>query len=302
MTWIIVIVLAIVFFLFYNSYKGIKDIKYVEKSGGLKIKYQELIDFILTNEKLKLKQINSNNIEIGYGFIGNGHIKFKFTEMSKNLMVRYQSKDNVDGIQNLAWKFNENEPQSEMIEKISKDLFVHTQQLNGLSKNDALKEYSKIKQQKEKIEEQSATVDNQYSTNQKSGLDELYKFIVSNYKKLPDYEVLDIAQTQCNTLMINANKLLQKNLHIWDDDRTYEFGDKIQLYASINLFISSLKRGERNIPLERNKALKNINELILQMQKDTQTNFLNSELSSQQNIIEEVYIPHLLLRYVILNI
>ena len=65
MTWIIIIAVAIVFFLFYNSYKGMKDIKYVEKSGGLRIKYQELIDFILTNEKLKLKQNNFNNIEIG---------------------------------------------------------------------------------------------------------------------------------------------------------------------------------------------------------------------------------------------
>lgn len=151
MTWIIIIIGAIISFFIYNSYKGIKDLKYVEKSGGLEIKYQEFIDFILSNEKLRLKQINSNNIEIGYSFIGNGHVKFKLTEMSKNLMVRYQSKDNVDGIQNLAWKFNENEPQSEMIEKISKDLFVHTQQLSGLSKNEALRAYSELSEKREEL-------------------------------------------------------------------------------------------------------------------------------------------------------
>lgn len=103
--WIIIIITAVVIFLVYNSYKGNQDIKNVEKSGGLENKYSELISFLMSNEKLRLSRKNSNNVEIGYSFIGDGYVRFHLTEMNNNLLIRYESKDMVDGIQKLAWKF-----------------------------------------------------------------------------------------------------------------------------------------------------------------------------------------------------
>lgn len=143
MIWIIIIVAIVAFFL-YNGYKGAKDIKNVEKYGGILNKYNILIEFIMTNKKLKLNQINSNNIEIGYNFIGNGYVKFKLIEISGILQIKYESKDLVDGVQRLIWKFSENEDQVKMAETISKDMFMHNLILQGTSKEEALKMYSEF--------------------------------------------------------------------------------------------------------------------------------------------------------------
>jgi hypothetical protein len=132
------IILVVVIFLIYNGYKGNNDIKNVEKFGGLENKYNILIKNIMSNEKLKLRKINSNNLEIGYSFIGNGYVYFKLIEMDKYLQVKYESKNMVDGIQRLVWKFNEEENQNEMFERISKDLAIHNLMLGGISKQEAL--------------------------------------------------------------------------------------------------------------------------------------------------------------------
>ena len=82
----------------------------------------------MSNEKLQLSNI-----------IGDGFVQFALTEMSRKLMVRYTSKDMINGIQNLGWKFNESTDQYEMFNQISKDLAVHNFMLSGLSKEEAIR-------------------------------------------------------------------------------------------------------------------------------------------------------------------
>lgn len=139
MTYIVIGIVLIVVFFIYNASKGGQDIKHVEKDGGLENKYRALIKYLMSNEKLQLRKINSNNIKIGYGFAGDGFVQFSLTEMSRKLMVRYTSKDNINGTQNLAWKFNEHTDQYEMFNQISKDLAVHNFMLSGLSREEAIR-------------------------------------------------------------------------------------------------------------------------------------------------------------------
>lgn len=150
-----VIIIAIVIFILYNSFKGNQDIKNVEKHGGLQNKYNELIQCIMSNEKLRLRTINPNNIEIGYSFAGGGYLFFKLIEMSGNLIVRYESKDFVDGVKKLAWKFNENDNQTQMFEKISKDLAIHNFMLSGLSRKEATEAVQEILEEQKQKSSQS---------------------------------------------------------------------------------------------------------------------------------------------------
>lgn len=142
MIWIIV--LAVIGFFLYLGIKGGKDIKNVEKYGGLDNKYKTLVNKMLYHsQKLKMKKINSNNLEIGYSFTG-GFVRFKLIEMNKRLQVRYMANSVIDGKSNIVWKFNEYEDQNEMFAKISKDLAIHTFMLEGLSREEAVKVYDKI--------------------------------------------------------------------------------------------------------------------------------------------------------------
>lgn len=144
MTYLILIIIAIIIIIIFNAFKGGKDIQNVEKYGGLRYKYTELIGYLMSNEKLKLTVINSNNVEIGYNFVGNGYVRFKLIELSKTLQVAYQSKDNINGIQNLVWKFGELEDQKKMFDTISKDLYINNLMLGGLSREEAINEYFEL--------------------------------------------------------------------------------------------------------------------------------------------------------------
>ncbi len=152
MIWVIIILVVVVFFI-YNLFEGNKDIKNVERYGGLELKYGVLIQKIMSNEKFKLRSINSNNLEIGYSFVGGGYVMFKLIEISGHLTIRYESKDMVDGIQKLAWKFEEFDNQSGMFDRISKDLAIHNLKLNGLSEQEANKVYQDTVEKNEKSKE-----------------------------------------------------------------------------------------------------------------------------------------------------
>lgn len=135
------IIIAVIAFFVYNSYKGNQDLANVNKYGGLKNKYSVLIEQIMTNKKLQLQELNPNNVYIGYSFIGNGYVRFKLIEMSKKLQVSYESKDMVDGVQKLLWKFDENEDQNIMFAKITKDLVINNIMKTGASREEALRLY-----------------------------------------------------------------------------------------------------------------------------------------------------------------
>ncbi len=141
---ITLIIVAIVIFIIYTGYKGNQDLKYVESFGGLKKKYNTLIQNLMSEEKMKLNIINSNKIEIGYNFIGGGYVFFRLIEMDKKLQIKYQSKDMVDGIQNIVWNFDESKNQDEMYEIITKELVVHNLMLRGMTREEAIEAINEI--------------------------------------------------------------------------------------------------------------------------------------------------------------
>ena len=145
--WIIVAIVVI--FIVYNGYKGNKDTKNVERFGGIDIKYATLVRLFMSNEKLQLYKHNANNLEIGYAFVGGGYVRFKLIEMSGKLQVAYQSKDMVDGLQNLVWNFDENQDQNKMFEKVSDDLAIHAMLSNGMTREEAIVSLQEMKNQQE---------------------------------------------------------------------------------------------------------------------------------------------------------
>ncbi|PZD78537.1 hypothetical protein [Mesonia sp. K7] len=171
MIWAIIILVIVVLFI-YNGYKGNKDIKNVERYGGLEFKYGVLIQKIMSNEKLKLRKINSNNLEIGYSFAGGGYVMFKLIEMSGHLTVRYESKDMVDGVQKLAWKFREFDNQVDMFDIITKDLTIHNLKLGGLSEQEASRVYQDMVEEDATSDKNSKEVNKQTYV-KKHNLDDL---------------------------------------------------------------------------------------------------------------------------------
>ncbi|PQL90752.1 hypothetical protein [Apibacter adventoris] len=128
----------------------------------------------------------------------------------------------------------------------------------------------------------------------------LEKLIDENYSKLSKQKVLDIAQEQANHLMIKTNSLLQANLYNWDNEKLKEYSYRVQSYANIISYILSVKNNEYNSDFKKIAKI-NANDLITLIRKETEDIFLNSSLNNQQNIIEEIYIPNLLLKWVINN-
>lgn len=132
MIWIIII--AIIAFVIYLSAKGNADLKNVEKYGGLKNKYKTLIDLIMSrNSFYQLNEINSNNIELT-----NTGMKFKLIEMDKKLQITWVWNSFGSGQNHkLLWKFDENEDQKKMYEKLNKDMAVQNLIDDGMTKQQA---------------------------------------------------------------------------------------------------------------------------------------------------------------------
>ncbi len=128
-------------------------------------------------------------------------------------------------------------------------------------------------------------------------MEELEKFIDSNYSKLPFTKVLDIAQEQCNYLMLSTNSQLQSNLHFWSDEKLKDATFKIQCYANLITFIISVKNNDSNHLSVT--AKQDISNLMLLIRKETELDFLNFNLKAQQEMIEQLYIPHLLIKWVV---
>jgi len=56
MTWVIIIAVVVIFFI-YNGIEGNKDIKNIEKHGGLEVKYNVLISLgIIPRSLLRMKR------------------------------------------------------------------------------------------------------------------------------------------------------------------------------------------------------------------------------------------------------
>lgn len=160
MIWIVVI--AIIAFFIYLSVKGNADIKNVNKYGGLRNKYKILIDRIMArNAYYRMNEINSNNI-----VLTNTGMSFKLIEMDKKLQITWIWNSFGSGrTHKLLWKFDENEDQEKMYEKINSDISIQNLIDDGMTKQQA-EDFYKINIEKN---------------------EEIQKHLVENFsKKYPD--------------------------------------------------------------------------------------------------------------------
>ncbi|MCT7905079.1 Uncharacterised protein [Candidatus Ornithobacterium hominis] len=134
MSWILIIVALGVTYFLYIGYKGNKDIKNVEKYGGLKIKYNTLIELIMARSSTtRLQQINSNNIRIT-----STGMMFKLIEIDKKIQITWDWHSFTTGkIHRLVWKFDENQDQNVMYETIKRDISIQNLLDDGLTKREA---------------------------------------------------------------------------------------------------------------------------------------------------------------------
>lgn len=128
---IIIVIIAVVIYL---SAKGNTDLKNVDKYGGLKNKYKTLIDLIMSrNSRYQLNEINSNNLELT-----NTGMIFKLKEMDKKLQITWVWNSFGSGQNHkLQWKFDENEDQVKMYERLHIDMAIQNLIDDGMTKQQA---------------------------------------------------------------------------------------------------------------------------------------------------------------------
>lgn len=146
-----IIIIAVIAFIIYLSFKGNADIQNVNKYGGLRNKYKTLIDQIMArNSFYQLNEINANNIELT-----NTGMKFKLIEMDKKLQISWIWNSFGTGqTHKLLWKFDENENQIKMYQKLEKDMALQNLIDDGMTKQQAEDFYAINRETNENVQNQ----------------------------------------------------------------------------------------------------------------------------------------------------
>jgi len=146
---IYIVIIAFITFIFYLSFKGNADIKNVDKYGGLKKKYETLIDQIMArNSFYQLNELNSNNIEIT-----NTGMKFKLIEIDKKIQITWLWNSFSSGqTHKLLWKFDENESPNKMYQILDRDMTIQNFIDDGMTKLQA-EDWFKIRRSKNEEEQ-----------------------------------------------------------------------------------------------------------------------------------------------------
>lgn len=129
--WIIIVIVVIVIVVLFNfnSDRNAQTNK-IDREGGMRKKYSELIEHLCGSKGEVLRQSGSS-ITIGASSIG-GSTLFILTQTFGNLTVQWKVDSPVFGKHNLEWEFPEYENQVKMIQKIESDLMQYNKKMMGL--------------------------------------------------------------------------------------------------------------------------------------------------------------------------
>jgi len=123
----IAVILIIIFL--YDRYKQV--IK-VGKEGGMKHKYRELIEFILSGDpRCKILHLTTDTVILGISNYGNSTL-YTLIQTFGTITIVWKVKSRVYGNHKLEWSFDEYGDQEYMAEKISNDLEKY--QINVMTK------------------------------------------------------------------------------------------------------------------------------------------------------------------------
>lgn len=119
--WVVILIIIIVVLVSFMA-KNKKQETYIAKQGGMKNKYKEIIEFILSQDK-RASIINEtgNSILLGLNSVG-GQTTFQLVQTYGNLTVQWKMNSPMFGKHELEWTFNEFLDQDKMISKIENDL------------------------------------------------------------------------------------------------------------------------------------------------------------------------------------
>ena len=118
-TIIITIVIFIIGLFLYDTSKQSTQIK---KEGGMRIKYRDLITYIISQDsKTRIFQETSNSITVGVSNIG-GTTLFILTQTYGKLTVQWKVDNPIFGKHSMAWDFPEYGDQETMMARIMNDL------------------------------------------------------------------------------------------------------------------------------------------------------------------------------------
>jgi len=133
MMWFAIISLSVIIlgWFFWDKYKMEQAIK---KTGGLSIKYRELIDILLeTIPHSRIIKERRSYLLLGSFSFATTTI-FEFVPTFSSITITYKSKSLMFGKHKLRWQFPINEDQEYMFYKINKDIneyLSHNKKLNN---------------------------------------------------------------------------------------------------------------------------------------------------------------------------
>ena len=118
-----VIILALITWIFIQFFKDVnKQARHVQAGGGMRKKYEILVDYLLYMEPGG-RIIDETNTNITIGYQGaSGYIIFDIIQTFGTITIQYKAENIIYGKHKLEWIFNEYAPQNQMIEQIIKDV------------------------------------------------------------------------------------------------------------------------------------------------------------------------------------
>lgn len=121
--WVLVIILIIVAVVIGKFMSDSnKQNKKIEQEGGMRHKYRELIDIILSGTSdCEIHKIDSNSVTLRSSSIG-GTTQFSLVQTFGNLHVTWELASPVFGTHEMSWEFPEYHDQQKIADRIMNDL------------------------------------------------------------------------------------------------------------------------------------------------------------------------------------
>lgn len=121
--WVFIVILSIVAIVFGKFLADSnKQNKKIEQEGGMRHKYRELIDIILSSTfECEIHKIDSNSVTLRSSSIG-GTTQFTLVQTFKNIHVTWELASPVFGSHDMNWEFPEFHDQQKIANRIMNDL------------------------------------------------------------------------------------------------------------------------------------------------------------------------------------
>ena len=123
MIYVIAFIISVLLIWHFSSKHELKT--QVAKQGGMKNKYKELIDILLTiNPEFNILELTNDSITIGYS-TGVGKEQFILKQQIRQINIIWENYTIVYGRHRLDWNFHEFENPEVIAERLLNDLIIY---------------------------------------------------------------------------------------------------------------------------------------------------------------------------------